>query len=245
MLRAFLIVILVLPYTAVAAVIGLAFAAVTASVGLLYRLGHAGVRLALFLAGTRILLEGLENLGDGQNTVVISNHVSHLDGPVLFEALGKDFKAVVKKEIFSWPFLGRVLRRAGFIAVNRRDRIQSGQALSRAAESLREGACFLVFPEGTRSRTGALGTFKRGGFAIGIEAKSRIVPVVVQGGRELMPAGGFRIRSGTVRVRVLDPVNAAGYSYADRDRLAADVHARIAAALADPRAGPGGEPTRA
>jgi len=60
-----------------------------------------------------------------------------------------------------------------------------------------------------------------------------------------MPAGGFRIRSGTVRVRVLDPVDAAGYSYADRDRLVADVHARIAAALEDPRPGPGGEPTPA
>jgi 1-acyl-sn-glycerol-3-phosphate acyltransferase len=245
MLRAFLIVAVVLPYTAAAAVIGLAFAAVTGSVNLLYRLGHAGVRLTLFLAGTRIALEGLQNLGDAQNTVVISNHVSHLDAPVLFEALGTDFKAIVKKEIFSWPFLGPVLRRAGFVAVNRRDRIQSGQALSHAAKSLRAGACFLVFPEGTRSRTGELGSFKKGGFVIGIEAGSRIVPVVVQGGRELMPAGGFRIRSGTVRVRVLDPVDAAGYSYADRDRLVADVHARIAAALEDLRAGTGGEPTPA
>lgn len=245
MLRAFLIVAIVLPYTAVAALIGLTFAAVTGSDVLLYRLGHAGVRLALFLAGTRILLEGLEHLGDARNTVVISNHVSHLDAPVLFEALGTDFKAVVKKEIFSWPFLGPVLRRAGFIAVNRRDRIQSGQALSRAAKSLRAGACFLVFPEGTRSRTGELGTFKKGAFVIGIEAGSRIVPVVVQGGRALMPAGGFRIRSGTVRVRVLDPLDGAGYSYAERDRLAADVHARIAAALDDLRAGTGGEPTPA
>jgi len=245
MLRAFLIVALVLPYTAAAAAVGLAFAAVTGSVGPLYRLGHAGVRFALFLAGTHIALEGREKLGDAQNTVVISNHVSHLDGPVLFEALGTDFKAVVKKEIFSWPFLGPVLRRAGFIAVNRRDRIQSGQALSRAAQSLREGACFLVFPEGTRSRTGRLGSFKKGGFVIGIEAKSRIVPVVVEGGRELMPAGGFRIRSGTVRVRVLDPVDAAGYSYADRDRLATEVHARIAAALEVARPGRGGDPTPA
>lgn len=245
MLRAFLIVAIVLPYTAAAALVGLSFAAVTGSDALLYRLGHAGVRLALFLAGTRILLEGLEHLGDARNTVVISNHVSHLDGPVLFEALGTDFKAMVKKEIFSWPFLGRVLRRAGFIAVNRRDRIQSGQALSRAAKSLRAGACFLVFPEGTRSRTGELGTFKKGAFVIGIEAGSRIVPVVVQGGRALMPAGGFRIRSGTVRVRVLDPLDGAGYSYSERDRLAADVHARIAAALDELRAGTGGEPTPA
>src|SRR5262249_22023596 len=163
--------------------------------------------------------------------------------PVLLESLGVDFKAVVKKEIFSWPFLGRVLRRAGFVAVDRRDRIQASQSLSRAAESLRAGSCFLVFAEGTRSRTGELGPFKKGAFVIAIEAGSRIVPVAVHGGRQLMPRGGFRIRKGTVRVRVLDPLEAASYSYADRERLVGEVHGRIAAAIEDLRAGKGGEPT--
>ena len=245
MLRAFLIALLCLPYTAAAALVGIPWAMVTGSVALLYRLGHWGVRLALFLAGTRIVVEGRERLGDVRNTVFISNHVSHLDAPVLFETLAPELRAVVKKEIFAWPFLGPVLRRAGFVAVDRRDRIQSGQALSRAAESLRAGHCFLVFAEGTRSRTGELGPFKKGGFVIGLEAGSRIVPVVVQGGRELMPAGGMRVKGGEVRVRVLDPIEAAGYSYADRDRLAAEVHARIARALEDMRAGAGGAPTAA
>jgi 1-acyl-sn-glycerol-3-phosphate acyltransferase len=245
MLRAFLIVLVVFPYTAVAGVVGIAVAMASGSVALLYRLGHRGVRLALFLAGTRIVLEGRENLGDARNTVFISNHVSHLDAPVLFEVLAPELRAVVKKEIFAWPFLGPVLRRAGFVAVDRRDRIQSGQALSKAAESLRDGRCFLVFAEGTRSRTGELGPFKKGGFVIGLEAGSRIVPVAVQGGRELMPAGGFRVKAGEVRVRVLDPIEAAGYSYADRDRLAAEVHARIARALEDMKAGAGGAPTAA
>ncbi len=244
MLRAFLIVVLVLPYTALAAVVGLPIAALSGSDAVLYRLGHWGVRFALCLAGTRIALEGREKLGDARNTVVISNHESHLDAPVLFEGLGTDFKAVVKKEIFAWPFFGRVLRRAGFVAVDRRDRIQSGQALARAVETLRGGACFLVFAEGTRSRTGELGPFKKGGFVIAIDAGSRIVPVVVQGGRDLMPRGGFRIRGGTVRVRVLDPVDAAGYSYADRDRLVGEVHERIAAAIEHLRAS-GGRPTAA
>jgi 1-acyl-sn-glycerol-3-phosphate acyltransferase len=242
--RAFLVVAIVLPYTALAALVGLPLAALTRSDAILYRLGHFGVRLALFLAGTRIVIEGLEKLGDARNTVVISNHESHLDAPVLFEGLGTDFKAVVKKEIFSWPFLGPVLRRAGFVAVDRRDRMQSGLALARAAESLRAGACFLVFAEGTRSATGELGPFKKGGFVIAIEAGSRVVPVVVKGGRDLMPRGGFRIRGGVVRARVLDPLDAAGYSYADRDRLVREVHARIAAAVEEMRA-TGGEPTPA
>jgi 1-acyl-sn-glycerol-3-phosphate acyltransferase len=218
---------------------------ISGSVGILFRLGHAGVRLALSLAGTRIALEGIDKLGDTRNTVVISNHESHLDAPVLFEALGTDLRALVKKEIFSWPFLGPILRRAGFVAVNRGDRIQSGQALSRAAKSLREGSCFLVFAEGTRSLTGRLGPFKKGAFVIALEAGSRIVPVAVNGGRDLMPRGGFRVRAGTVQVRVLDPLEAASYSYADRDRLMAEVHGRIAAALEELRAGNGGEPSAA
>ena len=89
------------------------------------------MRLALLLAGTRIVVEGRENARRRANTVFISNHVSHLDAPVLFEALAPDLKVVVKKEIFAWPFLGPVLRRAGFVEVDRRDRMQSGQALSR------------------------------------------------------------------------------------------------------------------
>src|SRR4051794_17897428 len=109
MLRAALLVIVVLPYTAMAAVVGIPFALATRSDWILYRFGHWGVRLALYLAGTRIVLEGAENLGDVRNTVFISNHVSHLDAPVHFEALGTDLKAVVKKEIFAWPFLGAVL----------------------------------------------------------------------------------------------------------------------------------------
>jgi 1-acyl-sn-glycerol-3-phosphate acyltransferase len=104
--------------------------------------------------------------------------------------------------------------------------------MARTAASLRDGACFLAFPEGTRSRSGELGEFKKGTFVAAIEAKSRILPVALTGTREMMPRGSLAIRPGTVRVKVLDPVHTEGYSYADRDRLAALVRARIAAALA-------------
>jgi 1-acyl-sn-glycerol-3-phosphate acyltransferase len=168
---------------------------------------------------------------DPRNLVVVSNHVSHLDAPVLLQALGLDFRAIVKKEIMSWPFLGRILRFAGFVPVDRSDREQSTRAVSATAESLKGGQCFLVFPEGTRSRTGALGEFKKGGFVAAIEAKSRILPVAISGTRPLLPRGRFRVRPGTVRVQVLDPMDAGGYSYSDRDRLVADVRERIARAL--------------
>jgi 1-acyl-sn-glycerol-3-phosphate acyltransferase len=104
--------------------------------------------------------------------------------------------------------------------------------VDRAARSLREGNCFLIFPEGTRTRTGELGPFKKGAFVAALEAGSRIVPAAIEGVRELMPPGGLRIRPGTVRIRLLDPMPVESYSYDDRERLAAEVRARIAGALA-------------
>jgi 1-acyl-sn-glycerol-3-phosphate acyltransferase len=232
MLRAILVLFFFALYIPPVSLIGLAVAKLTGRVAILYRFGRAGVRAALFLSGTRVIVEGLERLADPRNTVVMSNHVSHLDPPVLFQVLGVDFKAVTKKEVFATPFFGSVLRMAGFVEVDRTNREQAHRAMTRTAESLRQGACFLAFPEGTRSRTGELGEFKKGTFVAAIEANSRILPVAIEGTREMMPKGSLAIRPGTVRVQVLDPIHTEGYSYADRDRLAVLVRSRIAAALA-------------
>jgi 1-acyl-sn-glycerol-3-phosphate acyltransferase len=164
--------------------------------------------------------------------MIVANHVSHLDAPVLLQALGIDYRAVAKKEVFHFPVLGSVLRRAGFIEVDRADRTQATRAIARAVAALQAGACFVIFPEGTRSRTGELGPFKKGGFVVAMDAASRIVPVVLRGTRVLMPRGGFRIRPCIVTVQVLDPIPASSYSYDDRDALIGEVRRRMAAALA-------------
>ena len=232
MIRALFVLVFLAPYTIAASVAGYGIARLVGSPALLYGLARLGIRVALFLAGTRIVVEGRDLLGDHRNTVIVANHVSHLDAPVLLQALGVDFRAVAKKEVFYVPFFNSVLRFAGFIEVDRADRVQATRAIARAVDALKGGACFLIFPEGTRSRTGALGPFKKGGFVVGMDAGSRIVPVALQGTGELMPRGGFRIRPGTVRVRVLDPVSAESYSYGDRDALVAEVRRRMAEALA-------------
>jgi 1-acyl-sn-glycerol-3-phosphate acyltransferase len=232
MIRALLVLLFLPGYTLVAGLVGCALARLSGSPAPLYALGRAGIKVALLLAGTRIDVVGKERLADHRNTVIVANHVSHLDAPVLLQALGVDFKAVAKKEVFRVPVLGSVLRLADFIEVDRADRAQATRAVARAVSALKGGECFLIFPEGTRSRTGEMGPFKKGGFVVAMDAGSRIVPVALAGTRALMPRGGLRIRPGTVSVRVLDPVETARYSYDDRDALIAEVRGRLVAAMA-------------
>jgi 1-acyl-sn-glycerol-3-phosphate acyltransferase len=230
-LRTLLVVLFLAPYTVLASILGYPLARLQGSPALLYALARFGARAACRLAGIRIELEGIEHVRDHRNLVLMPNHVSNLDAAILVGHIRLPFKAVVKRELYAFPFLHYCLRYAGFIDVDRRDPGQSRSALLRAATSLKAGNCFIIFPEGTRSRSGELGEFKKGAFVVAIEAGSRIAPVAVLGAEKLMPRGRFVILPGTVRIRVLDPVDAASYSYEDRDRLVAEVRGRIAAAL--------------
>jgi 1-acyl-sn-glycerol-3-phosphate acyltransferase len=231
-IRAILVLVFLGPYTILASLLGYPLARLLGSPRVLYGLAHWGVKAACRLAGIRVLFEGTDHLRAPRNVIVMPNHQSHLDAALLFGLLHVEFKAVVKKELYRFPFLHYCLDYAGFIGIDRSDPIRSKRAIARAVESLKAGSCFVIFPEGTRSRTGELGPLKKGGFVVAIDAASRIIPVAILGTRPLMPRGGFRICPGTVRVRVLDPIDAASYSYEERERLIGDVRGRIAAALA-------------
>ena len=99
-------------------------------------------------------------------------------------------------------------------------------------ESIRSGNSFLIFPEGTRSKTGALLPFKKGGFIMAIKGQAPIVPVAVQGGRDSMRKGSWIIRPVTVSIRVGQPVETAGLELDDRARLIAQVHGQLEQMLA-------------
>jgi 1-acyl-sn-glycerol-3-phosphate acyltransferase len=241
MLRTVLVLAFLAPYAVIACPLALLLSRLRSSATPLYRLSDWGLRGAFRLAGIRITTENRERLGDGRNTVIVSNHASHLDAPALFLALRVPFVALAKREVFDIPFFAAVLRRAGFIPIQRGDRTEAVGAVARMVEALRAGACVLVFPEGTRSPDGALGPFKKGGFLAAVEAGSRLVPVAVHGTLSLMPRHGYALRPGHVRVSILDPVDASGYSSADRDRVIARVRSQIDRALAGTGGDPGGE----
>src|SRR5678816_4810230 len=134
-----------------------------------------------------------------------------------------------KHEIDQIPILARAFRLGGFIPVDRRNREASLRSIEAGADSIRSGNSFLIFPEGTRSRTADLLPFKKGGFIMALKAQAPIVPVAVSGGRAAMQKGSWFVRPVMVDVRIGEPVATAGYTLDDRDELIEVVRARIEA----------------
>jgi 1-acyl-sn-glycerol-3-phosphate acyltransferase len=193
----------------------------------LYGPGHIGVGLALGLAGIRYRVRGREHIPANRAVVFCSNHESNVDPPVLFQALHKRLHVLFKAELTKIPVLGAVMLGGGFVPVERERREASMASIDRAAASIREGNTFLIFPEGTRSKTAELLPFKKGGFIMAIKAQAPIVPVAVSGGRSAMRKGSWLVRPVMVDVKIGEPVETTGLSLDDRDELIDVVRARI------------------
>jgi 1-acyl-sn-glycerol-3-phosphate acyltransferase len=212
------------------------------SPAVLYRVGYAGVRLGLALSGIRFIVEGAENIQAHRSAVYCVNHSSNLEPPVVFAALRPLFprlRVLYKAELRKLPILVRAFDLAGFVPLERGNREQSLPAIDRAAAALGEGASFMIYPEGTRSRTGDLLPFKKGGFIMAIKGQAPVVPVAIDGAREAMKKGSPIIRPVTVRLRFGEPVVTAGLTMEDRDRIISTVRSRIQTMLIDLRAATG------
>lgn len=214
-------------YIAVAAPVALVLGGVFRWKRGMYLLGRGGVRLGLTLAGIRYRVSGMEHVPPGQAVVFCSNHESNVDPPVLFVALHTQLHVLYKAELHRFPLMGTVFDVGGFVAVERGDRDKSMASIARGAASLRAGNSFLIFPEGTRSRTGQLLPFKKGGFIMALQAQVPIVPVAIRGGRDSMRKGSAIVRPVHVSVRVGRPIPTAGLTVADRDRVLQRVRTEI------------------
>ena len=219
-------------YVLVTAPVGMLLAMIFRWKGILYIFGHGGVRLGLALCGIKTHLAGAEHLPAGRAAVYCANHQSNVDPPILFDRLHPRMHIVYKAELDAIPLLARAFRHGGFVPIERRNKEAAMRSLEAGARSIQAGNSFLIFPEGTRSRTEELLPFKKGGFLMALKAQAPNVPVAVQGGRDAMRRGSWIIQPVDVSVRVGEPIETAGMDMSDRDRLIARVRSRIEELLA-------------
>lgn len=197
---------------------------------MLYRVGAWGIRLGLLLTGIRYTISGREHIRSDRAAVYAVNHASNVEPPILFDALSSLFprlRILYKAELRKLPVLVQAWDLGGFVPLDRRNRAQSMRAIDRAAEALREGNSFLIFPEGTRSRTGELLPFKKGGFVMALKGQAAIVPVAISGARDAMRKGSPWIQPVHVRLAFGAPIETAGLTLADRDALIVRVRAEV------------------
>jgi len=161
----------------------------------------------LWAGGAKLVVEGLENIPENQAVVFVSNHQSTIDIPVLFSVLPLNVRFVAKHVLGHVPFLGWYLRLARFILINRSDRKKAVQQLERAAEQIRAGTSIIVFPEGTRSKTGEILPFKKGAFNLALRAGVPICPIAIEGSGRLMPKNSWNIRPGPIHIHIGKPVD--------------------------------------
>lgn len=184
-----------------------------------YRIGQAWARFILWTNGVRIRVEGLGSISRKVSYVFVSNHQSNLDGPAIGVSLPSPLRFVIKRSLLRIPIMGQAFKLGRMIAIDRSDGEKSIETINRAARELRGGISALFFGEGSRTRDGALRSFKKGASVFAIRAGLPLVPVTVMGGFRLLPPGALHIRGGVLRIVIGAAIPTKGLTPDDADRL--------------------------
>lgn len=193
--------------------------------------GANWARMLAWLVPVRVRVEGLEHVDQQRSYVVVANHQSQFDIPVVYGWSGLDLRWVAKAELSKIPFLSLGSRAIGHVFINRSDPDQAREAIRKAVTRMRPGTALMFFAEGTRSRSGELLPFKKGAFRVAVDEQLPVLPMTIVGTRRIMPPGSLRICPGQVRVIIHPALETAGMERDDCADLRQRCHEVVASAL--------------
>lgn len=187
----------------------------------------AWTSVATMIARLKLLVDGEEHLWSSRPAVFIFNHRSAIDLLITARLLREDAVGVAKKELQRQPLVGPALSAAGAVFIDREHVTDPKAALKPAVDALNEGRSVVIAPEGTRSRDGKLGKFKRGAFHLARQAGVPIVPIVIHNAEDALPGHSMVVRPAEVKVTVLAPIPTDGWALRDvapRSRQVRDMY---------------------
>lgn len=188
-------------------------------------------RLLLRAAGIHLRTERMDTVDRKQRYILVANHYSYFDIPVIFAAVPQPIRFMAKVSLFKIPIFGWALGRAGFIPIDRKNRRTAVKSFDLAAERIRKGNTIVVFPEEGRSRNREMRPFQRGGFLLALKSELPILPLAIDGTYDVYRVGAKNITPGTVTIKVGDPITTAGRSVREKEQLAEQSRAQIEAML--------------
>ncbi|MDR2854074.1 MAG: 1-acyl-sn-glycerol-3-phosphate acyltransferase [Prevotellaceae bacterium] len=177
-------------------------------------------KLAAFFLMIRVKVYGKENVVTTQSYVYVSNHQSMVDIFVIYGWLPSVFKWIMKADLGKIPFVGWACKAAGHIFLNRSTAVEAIKSMEEAKQKLQNGVSVLVFPEGSRTKTGAMGRFKKGAFRISEDLLLPIVPITLKGSYDRLPRNhGPRFACGTVEMFIHQPITLENFRPEDENEL--------------------------
>jgi 1-acyl-sn-glycerol-3-phosphate acyltransferase len=196
----------------------------------LYWAGINGLMFFVRAAGVRVRVLGTERIPPGV-CLFAANHTSSADAPAVVGAIPRRIAILLKESLFRYPIVGAAFRLARFIPVDRRSRDAALESLEKAAQELRAGQSFLIYPEGTRSPDGRLQQFKKGAVVMAIKAGVPIVPVACSGAHRVMEKRSLVMHPAEILVEFLNPIDSTAYTFDHREDLNQRLHDELAAGL--------------
>ncbi|MGB3975151.1 MAG: lysophospholipid acyltransferase family protein [bacterium] len=202
-----------LPITFLTALTVLVWSAVTRSGDVVHKGARFWGRAILWLCDIKVVINGLEHLSESASSMlIVANHQSMFDIFAFEGYFPVKFAWIAKKSIFRIPLVGAAMRRGGYISIDRADSESARLSLQKAAEHLRDYS-IVIFPEGTRSRSGSVGKFKKGALHLAEASRVPILPVTVTGSWERLKPEHWVITPGVLTLHIDPPVLTVGKTH--------------------------------